>query len=58
LKTTDGGKHWTAANLPAGIVFRKITVLDALHAILTDNNGQMSYSTSDGGTTWNPMTKP
>jgi Photosynthesis system II assembly factor YCF48 len=54
-RTTDGGRHWTTANVPTGLPFTTITALDATHAIVSDASGRISYSTSDGGATWNGM---
>ncbi len=55
-RTTDGGQHWTTANVPTGLPFTTITALDATHAIVSDASGTISYFTSDGGATWNGMT--
>lgn len=55
VRTADGGQHWATANVPAGLPFATITALDATHAIVSDVSGKISYSTSDGGTTWNVM---
>jgi hypothetical protein len=58
LRTKDGGKRWTTVNIPSVAVFTSITALDGLHAIISDASGQVSYSTSDGGASWNLMSKP
>jgi hypothetical protein len=53
LRTTNGGKTWLTAVTPADMNFTTITALDGTHALITDASGKASYSTTDGGATWN-----
>ena len=53
MRTADGGKHWTILNVPTSSVLTTIAAHDAMHAVVSDANGKIGYSTADGGTTWN-----
>ncbi|HEY1957761.1 MAG TPA: hypothetical protein VGH28_19205 [Polyangiaceae bacterium] len=64
-KTTDGGATWNKVYTHAGTYFRALLFLDASHGFagnigaglsgqITDTN--VMYETTDGGTTWNPVT--
>jgi len=55
LRTADGGKTWLAAVAPADMNFRMITAFDRTHALVTDVGGKVSYSTADGGASWNKV---
>jgi len=55
VKTADGGQHWATTNAPASLPFTTITAVDESHAIVSDASGKTSYSTFDGGATWNVM---
>jgi hypothetical protein len=57
LRTTDGGKHWTTLNAPSGANFTAIKAVSATEATITDASGKVSYSTVDGGATWNAVAR-
>lgn len=57
VRTADGGKHWASVNVSASSVLTTIAAQDAMHAVVSDASGKTSYSTSDGGSTWNLVTQ-
>jgi len=52
LRTTDGGKNWKTMTAPAVANFTGIKAASAREATITNANGNVSYSTIDGGVTW------
>src|SRR5262245_3331338 len=60
LRTTDGGKNWTAGTVPgaASLDFRDVQAFDERNAyLLSIGGGEQSRisKTSDGGATWATM---
>ena len=64
-KTTDGGTTWNKVYTHAGTYFRAVLFLDANHGFAGNIGAGLSaqitdatllYETTDGGTTWNPVT--
>ncbi len=58
LRTTDGGKHWSTLNAPGVAKFTEIQATSAMQATIEDAGQTVSYSTVDGGVTWNVVVQP
>jgi hypothetical protein len=52
LLTTDGGAHWKLISSPLKEDLGGIQATDALHATVWNARGTKSFTTSDGGLTW------
>jgi hypothetical protein len=57
MLTTDGGKHWKQIPSPISEDLGGIHATDARHASLWDVPNRKSFETSDGGATWNRISK-
>jgi photosystem II stability/assembly factor-like uncharacterized protein len=64
-KTTDGGDSWNKLFTSTGTYFRSIAFLDAMHGFAGNlgagldpqiSDATVLYETTDGGTSWNPVT--
>jgi|GEM_PF-2479769 hypothetical protein len=53
VRTADGGQHWMVMDLPTTAMFAAIAAQDSTKATISDASGKISYSTADGGATWN-----
>jgi photosystem II stability/assembly factor-like uncharacterized protein len=58
LLTTDGGAHWKLISSPLKEDLGGIQATDELHATVWNARGTKSYTTSDGGLTWQRSPKP
>jgi hypothetical protein len=58
LLTTDGGTHWNLISSPLKEDLIRIQATDSLHATVWNARGTKSYTTSDGGRTWERLPKP
>jgi hypothetical protein len=52
LLTTDGGEHWKLISSPLKEDLGGITATDALHATVWNARGTKTFTTSNGGLTW------
>lgn len=57
LLTTDGGAHWKLVSSPLKEDLGGVQATDALHATVWNVRGTKSFTTSDGGLTWNRVAK-
>jgi photosystem II stability/assembly factor-like uncharacterized protein len=57
LLTTDGGAHWKLVSSPLKEDLGGIRATDALHATVWNVRSTKSFTTSDGGLTWNRLAK-
>lgn len=57
LLTTDGGAHWKLVSSPLKEDLGGVQATDALHATVWNVRGTKSFTTSDGGLTWNRLAK-
>jgi hypothetical protein len=57
LLTTDGGAHWQLISSPLKEDLGGIQATDAWHATVWNARGTKSYTTSDGGQTWEHVPK-
>jgi hypothetical protein len=57
LLTTDGGAHWKLIPSPLKEDLGGIHATDALHATVWNARGTKSFTTSDGGLTWERVPK-
>jgi hypothetical protein len=57
LLTTDGGAHWKLVSSPLKEYLGGIRATDALHATVWNVRSTKSFTTSDGGLTWNRLAK-
>jgi hypothetical protein len=57
LLTTDGGKHWKQIPSPITEDLGGIHATDPLHALIWDLPNRKSFETTDGGATWNRISK-
>jgi hypothetical protein len=58
LLTTDGGEHWKMLSAPQKEDLGGIRAMDALHATIWNARGTKTFTTSDGGLTWQPAVHP
>jgi Photosynthesis system II assembly factor YCF48 len=58
LRTTDGGKHWSAVRTPFSADLAGVRATDAEHATIWSLPDRLSYETSDGGVSWQPVPHP
>jgi hypothetical protein len=57
LLTTDGGAHWNLVSSPLKGDLGGVHATDALHATVWNVRSTKSFTTSDGGLTWNRVAK-
>jgi hypothetical protein len=57
LLTTDGGAHWKLVSSPLKGDLGGVQATDALHATVWNVRSTKSFTTSDGGLTWNRVAK-
>ncbi|HET8925377.1 MAG TPA: hypothetical protein VFN26_20510 [Candidatus Acidoferrum sp.] len=58
LLTTDGGQHWKIVASPIPEDLAGIRASDALHATIWNAKNTKTFTTSDGGLTWQPFANP
>jgi hypothetical protein len=58
LLTTDGGQHWKMVTSPIPEDLGGIRASDALHATIWNAKNTKTFTTSDGGLTWQPFANP
>jgi photosystem II stability/assembly factor-like uncharacterized protein len=60
LRTSDGGRHWSLADVPGAASYSVTRFFDPRRALVSVNTpiGQILYSTDDGGLSWKSFDLP